>query len=117
MKLKDLDKDLQKDYKIADLENMFNIYADQYGNYVFNLNNTVYLNISRANLKVFVADHKIHWPVISYKLYGTTRLAWLLLKINKVKTKDVFKPIIPSQAIFYLDELDVKNILTSIRDL
>ena len=44
----------------------------------------------------------MHWTLLSYKLYNTTHFAWLLMKINDVNTKDVFKKLRAGDIVKYL---------------
>ena len=93
MKLVDLDISETGNYlKITDLENIFDIYVDKRNNAVFNANETLYINVNKDTLPEFVCSSPMHWTILSYKIYGTTRLAWLLLKINNIDMKDVFVP-------------------------
>lgn len=104
----------EENLKVTDLENLFNINLDQKGNYVFNLNETIYLNIPKENLKVYIPDHPQFWPLISYELYKTPRLDWLLMKLNNVSTSDVFRPVPATKIVYYIDTGDVQDILDTI---
>ena len=97
MTLLDLDtSNILMDFvQITDLENIFNVYTDKNGNYYFNLNMSLYLSVTSDNISIYTCKSDLQWPLISYNIYGTTRLAWLLLKLNEVKPKDVFK-ILPA---------------------
>ena len=89
--LQDIPFDDKKDWlKITDLENMLHIYQDSKQNNYYNLNSTIYINVPPEYLNLYTCDCDSTWFLLSYKLYGTTRLAWLLMKLNKVKAKDVF---------------------------
>lgn len=46
----------------------------------------------------------MHWPLISYIIYGTTRLAWLLMKLNNVDVKDMFTPKCASETVKYVNK-------------
>lgn len=100
MKIYELEQ--SPDYlKITDFENFFNIF-DINGNVQYNLNSTLYFNISDDILEDYTLSTNAHWPLISYQIYGTTRLAWLLLKINKIQTKDIFKIRCAAETIKYI---------------
>ena len=79
-----------------DVESVFNIHEDLRGNIVFNLNETTYFNVPKNMLKAKILDHPLHWSTISYEIYGTTRLAWFLLKLNNIPTKNLFIRVPPS---------------------
>lgn len=118
MKLKNI-SDIDPDYsssKITDLENFFDIYLDKNGNYVYNLNQGLYFKFDKSLLPVYVCDHDAHWPLVSYKLYGTTRLAWLLAKINDATFEQMMKPVLAGQRIFTLDKDTVQNIVASFQE-
>lgn len=100
--------------KNTDLENMFKIHVDKNDNAVFNINETLYLNYDKPDLKVYITEHPNHWSTLSYKIYKTTRLAWLLMKLNNISTADCFKRVPPATPIFYLDEGIVNQILLEI---
>lgn len=94
-----------------DLDNMFKIHVDKKNNLVFNLNETMYLEIPNTKLKTFVPDHPLHWPTISYKIYGTTRLAWLLMKLNGVKAYNLFEKIPPTMPVYYIEDGDIMSVV------
>lgn len=106
--------DINEDLKITDLENIFDVYADKRNNLVFDLNKTLYINIDKSSLPVFICDHAMQWTLISYKIYGTTRLAWLLWKINDVGLEHIFDTKNPGDRILYLPTQYVDNIVSDI---
>lgn len=98
LKIKDLD---YTDYlKVADLENMFNIFSDDEGRLLYNLNETVYVNSGGA--PEYTVTYDSQWTLISYKIYGTTRLAWLLMKLNGVELPEAFRPVKAGTAVKYI---------------
>lgn len=100
--------------KFTDLENFFNVYQDKNAYYFFNLNSTIYLDIPPERLKTFTCQHDMHWSIISYKLYDTVRLAWLLMKVNNI-TPDMVFSIVPAGAeIKYLDRSDVTTVIDAL---
>ena len=114
MKLNDIDLDqvrLDQIIKITDLENLFDIFIDKRNNAVFNLNQTLYLNVNVDDLPEYTCTYTMHWPTISYCIYGTTRLAWVLWKINKIDVDDIFKPKEPGDKIKYLSQGNIDTIV------
>ena len=110
-------KDFNKDYtKYTDLDNMFNIHQDKKGNYIFNYNSTLYLDIPEKNLKFFTTDCDMHWPLISYKIYKTTRLFWLLMKLNGIDAKRSFAAVPAASRVKYLDTAYIPNIVSMIEE-
>lgn len=99
----------------ADLENIFSINSDKNGNIVFNLNETLYIQ-STHNNKVMLVSHPIHWSTLSYNLYGTPRLAWILLKLNNVPMSQMFNKIDTKFPVIYLSKDDVVTIINQINE-
>ena len=99
-----------------DLENMFSIHVDKRDNYVFNLNETAYINIDESNLLTHHLTHDMFWTTISYQLYNTTRLAWLLMKLNNVKAENIFDPKKAGDTIYYVNNDTVAQIIQSIQE-
>ena len=77
-----------------DLEQIFNINVDKKGNYIFNLNSTIYLQLKDCDLLCYTTKTDTYdWPLLSYKIYGSTHFAWLLMKLNNITAKNVFNLI------------------------
>ena len=115
MKLVDLeDQQFDSTLKITDLENMFDIFVDKRLNRVFNLNSSLYVNVDKSLLQTFQCDYPMHWTLISYHIYNTTRLAWLLWKVNDVSPRDVFKAKQPGEVVYYLPQAQVEDIISNI---
>ena len=110
--LQDIPYDDKKDWlKITDLENMFHIYQDDKQNNCYNLNATLYVNVPLEYFQLYTCDCDSTWTLLSYKLYGTTRLAWLLMKLNEVKASEVFQLKHPGDVIKYIPKEIVQNIV------
>ena len=117
MKLVDLDiSEFEEFIKIYDLENMFDVFVDKHGNEQFNLNKTLYIKVDPKRLPEYECKYEMHWPLISYNIYGTTRLAWLLQKLNNVKAKDMFKSKQPKDKIKYLPQNLTDSVVSNIND-
>lgn len=115
--MKTLITNIDKNYNLskADMENILSIYIDKNNNLVFNLNETLYIK-PLGGLDVMTIDHPMHWSTLSYKLYETTRFAWLLMKINNVSAFNIFNKIEPNTSIYYLSNSDVITILNQINE-
>ena len=117
MKLIDLeDPQIEAILKITDLENMFDVFVDKKLNNVFNLNTSLYIKVDKNQLPKFQCKYSMHWTLISYQIYSTTRLAWLLWKINDVKVDEVFKAKQPGEIVYYLSKEQIEDIITNIND-
>ena len=100
-------------FKITDLEHMFNVY-EYHGKYHYNLNTTLYIDADDSNCSYFTVTHDCHWPLVSYNIYGTTRLTWLLMKLNDVKATNVFMKIKAGTTVKYLAKETVQSIIDTI---
>ena len=110
-RLPDIFQDNQGEVKFTDLENFFNVYQDTDAYYRYNINSTVYLDVPASRLKTYVCQHDIHWPTISYNIYGTVRLAWVLMKVNGI-TPDIAFNIVPAGSeVKYLDRSDITTVI------
>lgn len=87
-----------------DLDKMFSLFIDGEGRWQYNLNSTFYLiDIPDGVCEWYVCPTDMHWPSISYKVYGSTRLAWYLMKMNDVRDQNIFNQIKAGTRIRYLD--------------
>lgn len=100
----------------VDLENSFNVSQDDNGFYKFNLNSTVIIDPD-GDYKYFEVMQDMQWPLISYKIYGDTREAWMLMKINEVGFDDVFKPVRAGTKIKYLETTQLQQIANIMSNL
>lgn len=117
MKLADVDlTNSQQFLKITDLENMFDVAMDNKGKYVYNFNKGLYIRVDKSKLPKFTCDCEMHWTLISYKIYGTTRLAWLLWKLNDIDAANIFKAKQPGDEIYYLPNRYADGIVADIND-
>ncbi len=111
-----VDNNYAKNIDYADIENSFNVATDEFGNYYFNLNTTIVIEPG-TEYKLYDLKQDLAWPLVSYKLYGTTRAAWILMKINEVKFEDVFKPVKSGTKIKYLDTNQIQMIANTMSNL
>lgn len=103
--------------KITDFENFFDVFEDQRDSrkpYFFNLNSTVYFDgVPQEKYKL---AHDMFWTTISYELYKTTRLWWVLMKINNVKCENTFDIVPAATTIRYIDKETLQQILMTLKD-
>jgi hypothetical protein len=89
--------------EITDFENFFKIHEDsRTGYYKYNLNEGLYINVDKSQCEEYILKTDAFWPLISYKIYETPKLAWLLMKLNDVSGEDIFKKKTPGSTIYYL---------------
>lgn len=114
MKIIDIDKSDYNNFDVSmsDLENFFNIYDDKRSFKNYNLNTTMYINVNVEDCDQFVLQHDMFWPLISYKIYGTTRLAWLLQKINKVVNP--MNILQSGSIVYYINKSNLSQVLQEV---
>ena len=109
MKIKDIDGNI----KISDLENFFDVYEntqDRRKPYLYNLNSTVYF--SGTPKSVHKLSHDMFWTTISHEIYGTTRLWWILMKVNGVGMDRAFDTVPAGSSVRYVDKDVLNRVLT-----
>ena len=102
--------------KFTDLENFFNVYRDKNDYFRYNVNSTIYLDVPSSRLKTYVCQHDMHWPTISYAIYNTVRLSWVLMKINGITPEISFDVVPAGSKVKYLEMSDVTTILDGFTD-
>lgn len=119
MKITDFVK-YKKYIRKYDLANMFNVYPDSKLDddvMVYNINRSImFTELDKAQPDKFyyytVKDME-SWNLISYKEYGTTRLWWIICKLNEINDPTQ-EPRVGS--ILRMISIDtINSILTSIR--
>jgi hypothetical protein len=106
---------IDKTIKFVDMENAFYVYIDENDKrrpFVYNLNSTLYFK--GVPSKEYKVDHDKYWTTLSYELYRTTRLWWILMKVNNVDQDNLFEPVRAGSTIRYIDESDVRHLLSII---
>ena len=69
------------------LENIFNVYKDNDGSYFYNILNSIHLPDDlhpNVYYEYVVENSNLSWTNLSYKLYGTIRLWWVICLANKI---------------------------------
>ena len=84
MKKKDIFGVAPTYWKTTDLENLFDIRQDSRGLFIFNLNESMYLLIPDQACLFYTCQYtEMHWPLISYMIYGTTRLGMASYEVKQ----------------------------------
>ena len=67
-------------------ENIFNIYKNENGAYFYNILQTIVFpdNLPASFFSIYNVTHGDTWPYISFKLYNTPNMWWLLMLANKI---------------------------------
>ncbi len=116
MTIRDIDLKNSDWLKSTDLENLFSINADRKSHLIYNLNKGLYIKVNKESLDDFVLTHDMHWPLISYHVYGTTRLAWLLYKLNDVSTKNIFDIKQAGESIKFLPKTSLTPLIKMLNE-
>jgi len=68
-------------------ENIFKMYKNDKGQYYYNINKTVVFpeSIDETKISYITVKQKQAWTTISYHVYKTTELWWLICLLNKIE--------------------------------
>mgnify|MGYP001429592519 CR=1 FL=1 len=101
-------------------ENIFKVYIDDSNNrLIYNLNTSINFpeEISPDFFDQFTLDRKVPWTTISYNIYSTIHLWWMITELNRVsnpiimpKPGTVYKYIKPNKVNLILNQIEsLKN--------
>jgi len=81
------------------LANIFNVYEDASGLYYYNLLQTISFprDLPSNLFELYTIRYGDTWPHISYKVYNTINLWWLILLANDIL--DPTKPLEPGKTL------------------
>lgn len=103
--------------KITRLENLFNIYLDEKNRFFYNLLRTVYFDeqsIPPEIYKYYTVMNGDTYTFISYKVYGTIDLWWLVCSLNNINNPTQIPEPGTRLKILFTDYLS--NILTAVKN-
>lgn len=85
MKTNDI-TNIQYKIKFANLENIFNIYSEEDGQYFYNILKTVNIpkDIDASYFEYYIVKTDDTWPTIAYKAYKNVVLWWLVCAANQI---------------------------------
>lgn len=113
MKISEIDDSV----KLVDFENFFDVYENQNDirkPYTFNINSTIYFD--GVPQKEYKLTHDMFWTTLSHEIYETTRLWWILMKVNNVDKNHIFDSVKSGSTVKYIDKDTVRRILLDIKD-
>ena len=90
------------------------MFKDKAGRHYFNLNTSIYFDFDKNDLSKHVLTHNAHWPLISYEIYGTTRLAWVLYKVNGITAENIFEMKHAGDTVYYIPKETAQSIVLGI---
>ncbi len=100
-----------------DYENIFSVYTDEDGFFFYNLLNSVNFpeDISPLLYNLYTVKAGEVWPTISYRVYNTIKLWWLICAANRI-----FNPLVmpdPGTKIKVLTAPAVNQVLKRINQV
>ena len=95
-------------------ENIFNVYTDVDNNYYYNLLQTIVFpsNLPNSFFVQYVVCNQDAWSLISYKVYNTIDLWWIILLANNISNP--LEPLLPGTVLKIPNATIVKDILAQI---
>lgn len=104
------------DYELTEhhYENIFDVYVDEDVGYFFNILKTVNFpeNIDPSTYYEYEIRHGDSWASISWRVYKSTLLWWVLCSLNNVM--DPLKDLISGEKIKILKPIYLRDILNTI---
>lgn len=101
----------------TDIANLFNVYTNESGRYIYNLINSIYIP-TNLNRNLYTAVFPLpteYLPQFSYRMYKTIDLAWLIAATNGIENMlDRLNPNVPLRVLS--DEV-VRDILLKLKSL
>lgn len=86
-------------------------------NYVYNMMRTLYMLdldfVESGYFQFYTIKQNETWNSISFNIYGTPKLYWLILKLNDIRDP-MFDPV-PGTQLRYISEEDALEVIDSIR--
>lgn len=97
------------------LENIFNVYRDLDGMYFYNLLQTIQFpsNLPASLFSSYTIKQGDTWPFISYKVYKSPNLWWLILLANNIQDPTI--PLTPGITVAIPVTEVVREVLTQMR--
>lgn len=102
-------KDLSNLFHIKDIDNTGLVYSIMRTLHFDHLN-----DVPLDYFNYYTAIVNDTWPLISFKLYDTTELWWMLIKLNEIKNPFV-EPLV-GYKIRYISKATISDVLNTIRD-
>jgi hypothetical protein len=72
--------------RVENYENIFNLYQDNNKNYFYNLLQTIQIptSLPEGYFDTYTVGYQDTWPFISYKIYQTPNLWWIITQANDI---------------------------------
>ena len=85
--IKKSDKFQTFEYDLSEFFNLYNKVENGVDSYYYNINRTVIINTDKIPVsyyETYVVNENDTWTGISYNVFGTIELWWLILKFNNI---------------------------------
>lgn len=71
---------------VENYENIFQVYTDQDDRYFYNLLQSIKIptNLPKGYYDTYITTYSDTWPFISYKVYQTPNLWWMIVAANNI---------------------------------
>ena len=114
MKTTQNDIDTLPKLSLENMENIFSVYQDDTQRYFYNLLETVQIpsNLPANLFSPYNVKYGDTWPYISFKIYGTPNLWWLILHANRILDPTVMP--LPGQTLQCFKALVAGDIITQV---
>ena len=98
-------------------ENIFKIYLNEDNKFIYNLKTSVSFpdDIDPAFIDTFKLDRKTSWTIISYNIYGSIFLWWMITELNKI-SNPVIIPVLGKNYNFIKPQY-IDTVLSQINSL
>ena len=95
-------------------ENIFNVYQETTGMHYYNLIQTIVFptNLPKGFFDTYEISHGDSWPFISYKMFNTPNLWWVILLANQIHDPTTIP--VPGTTLLIPKTEIVKEILSQI---
>jgi len=96
-------------------ENIFKVHFNEDNLPFYNLNRSINFpnNLDPSLYSVVVYDTPTHWPIVSYKLYQTIYLWWMITEVNNIRNPFILPE--PGSTIRYIKPEYVQYVLSQIK--
>lgn len=96
-------------------ENIFKVYFNEDNLPFYNLNRSISFpnNLDPSLYSVVIYDTPTHWPIVSYRLYQTIYLWWMITEVNNIQNPFILPE--PGTPIRYIKPEYVQYVLGQIK--
>lgn len=115
MKQNEIPDKIVSQLRSTNIANIFNVYLNDEGRYMYNILNGIHIPVELGKTlyrAVFPLQGE-YLPQLSYRMYRTIDLAWLIAETNKIY--NMLEPLNPSISVRILNDDIVRDILLQLK--